>query len=151
MLNHLKKLLQNKTSKTAEHEVLDFNTALAALLVEVMRADGKLLESEFDKIREIMIDRCQLTVEQVTPLIDKAQKQVEQAIDMYAFVKQINQQTSDIERIDIIELLWHVAFADGELDSYEDHIIRKISGLLYVAHADFISAKIAAQESAPSR
>ncbi|NOU51890.1 TerB family tellurite resistance protein [Pseudoalteromonas sp. JBTF-M23] len=148
MLNHLKKLLQSNTPKTVGHEVLDFNTALAALLVEVMRADGKLLDSEFDKISHILTQRCQLSAEQTTALIDKAQKLVEHAIDLFAFVKQINQHTSDIERIDIIELLWHVAFADGHLDSHEDHIIRKISGLLYVAHPDFISAKLAAQESA---
>ncbi|BBN80231.1 hypothetical protein PA25_02160 [Pseudoalteromonas sp. A25] len=148
MLNHLKKLLQNNTPRAVGHEGLDFNTALAALLVEVMRADGKLLESEFDKIAQILTQRCQLTTEQTSALINKAQKQVEQAIDLFAFVKQINRHTSDIERIEIIELLWHVAFADGHLDSHEDHIIRKISGLLYVAHPDFISAKLAAQERA---
>ena len=59
-------------------------------------------------------------------------------------MKQINNQTSDVERIEIVELLWRVAFADGELDSHEDHIIRRISGLLYVSHADFIAAKHAA-------
>ncbi|CAM4289619.1 TerB family tellurite resistance protein [Pseudoalteromonas byunsanensis] len=147
MLNHLKKLLQSATTQVPKPLELEFNTALAALLVEVMRADGKTLASEQDKIRDILTSRCQLAAQQVERLLSQAQQHVEHAIDLYAFVKQINRQTSDIERIEIIELLWLVAFADGHLDSHEDHIIRKISGLLYVAHVDFIAAKIAAQEA----
>ncbi|MCF6437372.1 TerB family tellurite resistance protein [Pseudoalteromonas sp. MMG022] len=149
MLNHLKKLLQNATASAPKPLELEFNTALAALMIEVMRSDGKTLESELNKIRNILISRCQLEGEQVETLLEQAQQQVDQAIDLYAFVKQINRQTSDVERIEIIELLWHVAFADGHLDSHEDHIIRKISGLLYVAHVDFIAAKIAAQDALP--
>lgn len=131
--------------ETASKEELDFNTALAALLVEVMRADGKLQQSEFDKIAELLKTRCELPQAQVTTLIDEAQQLVEQAVDMYSFAKQINNHTNDVERIEVIELLWHVAYADGELDSHEDHIIRKIAGLFYVAHADFIAAKLRAK------
>ncbi|GEK09300.1 TerB family tellurite resistance protein [Pseudoalteromonas sp. McH1-7] len=144
MLNQLKKLFQS-LQETASKEELDFNTALAALLVEVMRADGKLQQSEFDKIAELLKTRCELPQAQVTTLIDEAQQLVEHAVDMYSFAKQINNHTNDVERIEVIELLWHVAYADGELDSHEDHIIRKIAGLFYVAHADFIAAKLRAK------
>ncbi|MEJ6476123.1 TerB family tellurite resistance protein [Pseudoalteromonas piscicida] len=144
MLNQLKKLFQS-LHETSSKEELDFNTALAALLVEVMRADGKLQQSEFDKIAELLKTRCELPEAQVNILIEEAQQLVEQAVDMYSFAKQVNNHTSDIERIEVIELLWHVAYADGELDSHEDHIIRKIAGLFYVAHADFIAAKLRAQ------
>lgn len=144
MLDHIKKLLQNLVLQPHSDNELDFNTALAALLVEVMRADGKAQSSEFNKISAILLSHCQLSQEQVTALIAKAEPLVEEAIDLFAFVKQINNQTSDVERIEIVELLWRVAFADGELHSHEDHIIRRISGLLYVSHADFIAAKHAA-------
>ncbi|PHI35557.1 hypothetical protein CBQ28_18845 [Pseudoalteromonas sp. GCY] len=144
MLNQLKKLFQSLQESSPKQEI-DFNTALAALLVEVMRADGKLQQSEFDKIAELLKTRCELPEPQVSALITQAQQLVEQAVDMYSFAKQVNNHTSDIERIEVIELLWHVAYADGELDSHEDHIIRKIAGLFYVAHADFIAAKLRAQ------
>ncbi|PAY00815.1 hypothetical protein CKO50_13865 [Pseudoalteromonas sp. HM-SA03] len=144
MLNQLKKLFQSLQESSPKQEI-DFNTALAALLVEVMRADGKLQQSEFDKIAELLKTRCELPEPQVSALIMQAQQLVEQAVDMYSFAKQVNNHTSDIERIEVIELLWHVAYADGELDSHEDYIIRKIAGLFYVAHADFIAAKLRAQ------
>ncbi|WP_440056166.1 TerB family tellurite resistance protein [Pseudoalteromonas sp. T1lg65] len=145
MLSHIKALFNRWQDEQQQDQQLDFNTALAALLVEVMRADGKFEQSELERIAEILASRCALSDAQIEPLIAKAQSLVEEAIDMYAFAKQINNHTSDIERIEVIELLWHVALADGHLDSHEEHIIRKIAGLFYVAHSDFIAAKLAAQ------
>ena len=51
------------------------------------------------------------------------------------------------ERIKLIESMWKIAYADGNIDKYEEHIIRKVSNLIYVAHSDFIKAKINAKES----
>ena len=42
----------------------------------------------------------------------------------------------------LIELLWQVAAADGEISKYEDHLIRKIAELIYVPHREFIRAKL---------
>ncbi|MBQ4852943.1 TerB family tellurite resistance protein [Pseudoalteromonas sp. MMG012] len=145
MFKQIKKLLKELSEQPREKNTIDFNTALAALLIEVMRADGKVLEIELIKITEVLVERCELDDKQVNALITLAQQLVEQAIDLYAFVKQINNNTSDIERIEIVQLLWFVAYADNDIDRYEDHIIRKIAGLLYVSHADFIAAKLAAQ------
>ena len=125
---------------------IDFNTGLAALLVEVMRADSKIEQSELDKIAEILKTQCELDERQVEVLIDKVRPMVEAALDLHQFVKEVNAKTSYEERMEVIELLWHVAFADGHLDDYEDHIIRKISSLMYVAHVDFVAAKIRVQE-----
>ncbi|MBE0369833.1 TerB family tellurite resistance protein [Pseudoalteromonas sp. MMG013] len=145
MFKQIKKLLKELSEQPREKNTIDFNTALAALLIEVMRADGKVLEIELIKVTEVLVERCELDDKQVNALITLAQQLVEQAIDLYAFVKQINNNTSDIERIEIVQLLWFVAYADNDIDRYEDHIIRKIAGLLYVSHADFIAAKLAAQ------
>lgn len=144
MLNQIKKLLSEFSAQPDREPGIDFNTALAALLVEVMRADGQYLAVESEKIAELLVKRCELNVNQVKALLNQAEQMVEEAIDLYVFVKQINSQTTDVERIEIIELLWCVAYADGELDSYEDHTIRKIAGLLYVSHVDFIAAKLSA-------
>ena len=42
----------------------------------------------------------------------------------------------------VIEHLWEIAFADSRLDKYEEHMVRKIAGLIYVEHKDFINAKL---------
>lgn len=144
VLKHIKKLLTEFSAQPLETPTVDFNTALAALMVEVMRADGKVLAVELKQIEELLVERCELERAQVDALIKTAQELVEQAIDLYLFIKQVNNHTDDVERIEIVQLLWYVAYADGNIDSYEDHTIRKISGLMYVTHADFIAAKLAA-------
>ena len=45
------------------------------------------------------------------------------------------------ERVKVIEMLWEVAHADGRIDTYEEHMIRKIAGLLYVKREDVVSSK----------
>jgi len=37
--------------------------------------------------------------------------------------------------------MWEVAYADGRIDRYEEHLIRKISELLHLSHKDFITGK----------
>ena len=41
--------------------------------------------------------------------------------------------------------MWTIAFADEEIDKYEEYLIRKISDLTYVSHSDFIKSKLRAK------
>ena len=59
----------------------------------------------------------------------------------------INDEFNREQKIHLIEQLWRVAFADQELDRYEEALVRKISELLHVPHRDFIQAKHRVQES----
>lgn len=49
--------------------------------------------------------------------------------------------TTVAQRVELVECLWRVAYADGDIDEYEDQIVRKLSELLHVAHADFVLAR----------
>ena len=62
----------------------------------------------------------------------------------YPFTKLINDHYDYPERVNVIKLMWKVAYADGTIDKYEDYIIRKVADLLYVSHSDFIQAKLSA-------
>ena len=54
----------------------------------------------------------------------------------------INQHYTQTEKAQLVEMLWEVAFADAEMEKYEEHLLRKLSDLLYVPHAEFIRAKL---------
>ena len=64
-----------------------------------------------------------------------------QATDYYQFTSLINRGFSYTQKITLIQLLWEVAFSDGELDIYEEHLVRKIADLLHISHMDFIKTK----------
>ncbi|MGX1113217.1 putative tellurite resistance protein B-like protein [Pseudoalteromonas sp. MBR-15] len=144
MLSKIKQLfsaMDNSQSHISEH---DLKTAVAALLIEVMRADNELQDDEQQALNNTLKKYFSLSDEEVLELVEGASKNLDEAIDYFQFSKQINAQCSAEQRIDIIELLWRLAYADGELDKHEELVIRRVASLLYVTHEDFIAAKLAA-------
>ena len=144
MLSKIKQLfsaMDNSQSNISEH---DLKTAVAALLIEVMRADNELQDDEQQALNNTLQKYFSLSDEEVLELVEGASKNLDEAIDYFQFSKQINAQCSAEQRIDIIELLWRLAYADGELDKHEELVIRRVASLLYVTHEDFIAAKLAA-------
>ena len=66
---------------------------------------------------------------------------------MFQFTQLVNQHYDHDAKIQLVENLWQLALADGRLDKYEEQFVRKISGLLHVAHSDFIKAKLRAKDN----
>ncbi|WP_159821482.1 tellurite resistance TerB family protein [Colwellia sp. 20A7] len=120
----------------------------AVLLCEVMRADGVFTESEQDILTNILIKQFNLNDQEVETVLEQAFVLSENASDFYQFTSKLNQHYSLDERIKIVSLLWQVAYADGELASIEEHIIRKIADLLHLRHNEYIATKIAAEQIA---
>lgn len=120
----------------------------AVLLCEVMRADGIFTESEQDILTDILVKQFNLNDQEVTTVLEQAFELSENASDFYQFTSKLNQYYSLEERIKIVSLLWQVAYADGELASIEEHIIRKIADLLHLRHSEYIATKIAAEQNA---
>ena len=56
--------------------------------------------------------------------------------DMQQFTRTLNDNLSEKEKLVIIEMLWKIIIADGQIDDYENALIRKISGLLYISDRD---------------
>ncbi len=144
MFKQIKQLFSAFDEQPAQLQEHDLKTAIAALLIEVMRADREQQDDELKTLSLTLKKYFNLSDEDVSELMQSAGKSLDDAIDYFQFSKQINDQCSAEQRIEIIELLWRLAFADGELDPQEEYVIRRVSNLLYVAHEDFIAAKLAA-------
>ncbi|ATG76179.1 tellurite resistance TerB family protein [Pseudoalteromonas sp. 1_2015MBL_MicDiv] len=144
MFKQIKQLFAVFDDQQPSMQKHDLKTAVAALLIEVMRADAKLKHDEQQTLTVTLKKYFNLTDIEVDELTTNATSSLDGAIDYFQFSKQINEHCSAVQRIEIIELLWRLAYADGEIDPQEDYVIRKVAGLLYVTHTDFIAAKIAA-------
>jgi uncharacterized tellurite resistance protein B-like protein len=59
----------------------------------------------------------------------------------------MNDQFSQAQKIQVVESMWQVAYADGHIDAHENHLISKIAGLLHVTHGEYIAAKLHAKEA----
>lgn len=116
--------------------------ATAALLIEMMRADADISGDEKAAVTRIIRSKSGLPGEEIEDLIKLAEEEIDRATGYYEFTSLINKGFSYDDKVHVIEHLWEVAFADTTLDKYEEHMVRKIAGLLYVKHKDFIDAKL---------
>jgi uncharacterized tellurite resistance protein B-like protein len=125
-------------STLTEHQK---QVAMAALLVEVAIADQDFSTLELDQLSLSLQQKLKLSSEECRELIATAKAASGDATSLYEFTQLINQYCSPIEKRNLIKEMWEVAYADGSLDKYEDHLIRKVADLIYVPHSDFIRTK----------
>ena len=116
--------------------------AAAALLIELAHADAERDEQEQQTLKAALKTSFSLTEEQLSALIELAEQEAQEATSLYQFTRLINDHYSPEQKVQLIEMMWKVALADGEVCKYEDHLIRKIAELLYVSHSDFIRTKL---------
>jgi len=115
--------------------------ATAALLLEMMRMDSSVTAAETATVTDALQTRFGLDAAQVGTLMALAAEEAKQATDYFQFTSLINRHFSREQKIEVVENLWQVAFADGHLDAHEQHFMRKIADLLYISHADYVAAK----------
>ncbi len=123
--------------------------ATAALLAEVMRIDGEITDRERTIALNAIRSKLGLAQHESDELLELAREEVRQATDYFQFTSLINRHFTQEQKVRVIELMWHVAYADARIDDHELHLIRRIADLLHVPHHDFIAAKLRAQGEAP--
>lgn len=121
--------------------------ATAALLLEMARMDEQVSAVERERVIRLVKTRFDLSDEQTADLLRLAERQAQEATDYFEFTSLINRHLTPEEKEQLIENLWQVAYVDGELHRYEEHLVHKIADLLYVPHAAFIAAKLRARSS----
>ena len=124
-------------SKKSEQEL-----TYASLLIEVINSDNKFDDRERDKLLEILSSKLDIQKEELDNFTELAQKKSEDSTSLYEFTREINDQYEYEEKVSLITDLWGIAYSDGQLDKYEDYVIRKIADLIYVSHTDFIKSKL---------
>ncbi len=135
MLSGLKHLLDR--FDTAEPGYPDdARVAAAALLVEAACLDGNFSAAERTSITEALQRGFGLRREEALMLIAEGEKQGTESNQIYAFTRVLKDKMDEHERVRVIEMLWEVAYADGEVHEYEANLVRRVAGLLYVQDRD---------------
>lgn len=143
MINNIKKFFEEhlNPSVTESTSTEKLQIACAALFLEMMTIDGIIEENEQTATLELVKNTFSLTHSQASELIKLAELSRQQATDDYRFIALINKEYNQKQKLHLIESLWKIAFIDGNLDTQEEYLVRKIANLLYIPHTDFIMAK----------
>ncbi len=120
--------------------------AVAALLVEVLRADYDVAAPERRQVVESVSELLLLDADASAALVAEAEQQIDRSHDLYQFTSQVNRAYSEADKLRLLESLWRVARSDETVHKYEEHLIRRVADLLHVPHSGFIAAKLRATD-----
>jgi uncharacterized tellurite resistance protein B-like protein len=115
--------------------------AVAVLLLEIALSDFETAQQEKQTIIDIVKGKFGLSEREADELISLAQEEHHASTDYFQFTRLINDHYDPKQKVALVESLWRVAFADGILHHYEEHVIRRLADLLHVSHTDFIASK----------
>tara|TARA_B100000700_G_scaffold32842_1_gene31521 strand:- start:434 stop:886 length:453 start_codon:yes stop_codon:yes gene_type:complete len=145
MIKKIKDLLSNFSNQEEEIEdekISSLDKACSALLIEVAYADKVFDESEINSLKDSLKETYNIDEEIINELISDAKKTVDESTSLYEYTRVVNDEFNYSDKLELLSRIWKLAFADGNLDKYEDHLIRKISDLIHISHADFIKIKL---------
>ena len=145
MINKIKDLISNFSSKEEiieESDLSSLNNACAALLVEIAFADKDFDETEKQALKQALIQTYDISESEIQEIIEDAETTVDESTSLYGYTRIVNDEFGYEDKLNLLKNLWKVAYADGYLDKYEEHIIRKISDLIHISHSDYINIKL---------
>jgi uncharacterized tellurite resistance protein B-like protein len=141
MIEALKALFAAPPQESATEREHRLHVAVAAMLIETGRADFTQSAEEEAAMAALLRDSLGLSQDEVQSLMASATERVDAAISLYEFTRVINDQCSAEQKVQMIGAMWKVAYADGNLNKYEEALIRQVAELTYVPHQDYIQQK----------
>lgn len=137
MLQKIKDFLSSgghiETPADAPHDDHENRIACAALMIEAAHLDGEQDGVEEATIRTLIKEKFALSDDETASLFEAAQSRQQDAVELHQFTHQIKSHFTEEERLHLIDMLWEVVYADGELHAYEDQLMRRIGGLIHVS------------------
>src|ERR1700716_2585650 len=125
----------------SEHEARAFDDtgyrlAATALLVHVVSLDGEPTEVEKRKLHSLIESSFKLDPGTADRLIASATKVEGEAVDLYHFTSVIMRSVDEEGRLRIVEMMWELVYADGQVSEFEDNVVWRAADLLGISSPD---------------
>lgn len=151
MLDVLKNLFEKDPAHTdAEPDDRELSIAATALMVELARIDESEDEVELTTIIDCAVRSGGLSHDEAQAILRDARHNATDATSLYEFTDRLNRHLEQGQKQRILVDIWRVAFADGRIDQYEEHLIRRIAELLHLNHREYMEARHHAEQSVSS-
>jgi len=120
--------IKNKNNKKTNID--NSLTKIAALLIHAAKIDENYTEKERKIIRKAVIELNSKNemIDEILINAEDIEKKSNQILDFTREVKNLNEDL----KIKIVEVLWNIIYSDSNPDMYENTLMRRLSGLLYL-------------------
>ena len=133
MLKSLKKILLKQTNFSDHEKSLNYELSLlCGIMLEAASVDGKIDQSEIDKIKSSLIKIFEEDPKEVEEVIINCMKNIDEPNSFHFYTSRINKSFDDEKKNLLLECLWEIVLSDGEIHDFESNLIRSLSGLMYI-------------------
>ena len=154
MLDGLRHFIADVISPTAQEtrsfDDTGYRLAATALLIHVISLDGEPSEVEKRKLHSLLESRFELDPGTADQLIAAATLVEGEAVDLYHFTSVIMRSVNEEGRLRIIEMMWELVYADGQVSEFEDNVVWRAADLLGISSRDRIDLKHKVAEQRPA-
>lgn len=144
MFDRLLSFLQGLPSGSGDGDRADQDDpriAATALMLHVIDADGIRKDSEKSRLKELLVATYDVEGANLSALLKNAEKAENEAIDLYAFTSVLKRHLDEASRVNFIEIMWEMVFADGVLHELEDNVVWRVAELIGVGQRDRIAMR----------
>ena len=146
MLDKLKSFFELNQDDGALASEEQLRLACAALMIEVATVDSHFDDEELGVLQTELKKQFGLSASECEELTNAAALERNDATSLHQFTRLVHEQCDPQTKYQLVRSMWQVAMADGLIDKYEEHLIRRAADLLYLSHSDFIRAKHEAKD-----
>ncbi|HGY56124.1 MAG TPA: TerB family tellurite resistance protein [Caldithrix abyssi] len=151
MFSKIERFLKEKVHMAAQEnnpagEERGLMVATAVLFLEMAHSDFDMSPQEIKQIQTTLSEFFSLDASEIDQLLSLAEENRRQRNDIWLFTNLLKENLNHRQKQRILEQLWELIYADQKVDMYEDALIRKITNLLGLEHAEMIAAKLKAKE-----
>ncbi|MBM3527840.1 MAG: TerB family tellurite resistance protein [Alphaproteobacteria bacterium] len=119
----------------------DYRVAVAALLVHAAAVDGRMSEPEHVNLAGMLQRRFALDDAAAQELIEQATAVEREATDLYRFTHLLMRKLDDKARARTVEMMWEIAYTDGNATEFESNLIWRTADLLGVSSNERIALR----------
>ena len=143
MFQNLKNIFEKvKQENNSEVEIIEEEIhAVLSLLIEACKVDGIVSDNEIEKITDLLINKFHLEPSKAKNAVNFVLEKANEKVEIFTDIKVVLDTMDHEERIKVVEMLWGVVLADGNVDDYESNLMRKISSFLHLSSFETAEAK----------
>ena len=139
MLPFLKKF--KKEHKTEDISDNEKNILITSLLIECAKGDYNFSDQEISKVKDLLKKKLKIDQSEINLIFDKALEMMQGNVELYTLTKDIRDNFSKEEILQIFEYMWSVVLSDGKIDDFEAALMSKLVGLFHLTGKESADAK----------
>ncbi len=138
MFNFFKK---NKKEDKNDQSSFELELTASVLAYELARSDGEIDDNELDILMqevELIADKVGKDKNEIFKIIETYSKD---SISFYDFIKDINENYSKDEKLNLLQFMWKIAYSDKKLDVDEERLIRRMADMIKIKDIEVLKLK----------